>query len=70
MGRLDPQPIDIQVLGYAISLLTNYLIIYVIELSICNVNVTGDDNYLKNDEYRSHKHKDNIVCVYYHGQNL
>ena len=30
---------------------------------MCNVNVTGDDNYLKNDDYRSHKDKDNVVCV-------
>ena len=30
-----------------------------------NVNVTGGDHCLKNDEYRSHKDKDNVVCVYY-----
>ena len=39
-----------------------------IELNICNVNVTDGDNRLKNDEYRSHKDKDSVVCVYYQDQ--
>ena len=71
MGRLDPQPVDIQLLSYTVTIywLANYLQ-FIIELNICNVNVTGGVNYLKTDVYRSHKDKDNVVCVYYQGQNL
>ena len=35
-----------------------------------NVNVTSDDNCLRNDKCRSHKDKDNEICEYFQGRNL
>ena len=48
------------------------IIIFGIITVHCNavLAIKNGDNFVNNDVYRSHKEKDNVVCVYYQGQNL